>query len=147
MKLRLRQATAEDMMLYFYWVNDPAVRAGAFQSATIDLATHHAWFEKALMDGNISMYILMADEIPVGQVRLTWEDDVVLIAYSVAKEYRGHGYGKKLLKLVEDKVPHGICLFGQVKKGNAASRRVFQSLGYEENFLDAKDCWEYRKRI
>ena len=143
----LRPATVDDMMLYFHWVNDPAVRTAAFQSASIDLATHRAWFAQALADEMVSMYVLIADGEPVGQVRLTWEGNEALIAYSVAKEARGHRYGQALLALVEERLPHGTCLVGQVKKTNIASRRVFLALGYKENFLSAKDCWEYRKRM
>ena len=59
-ELHLRPATADDMMLYFHWVNDPAVRAAAFHSARIDLTTHCAWFARALADEMISMYVLIA---------------------------------------------------------------------------------------
>lgn len=162
--LRLRPATADDMMLYFCWVNDPVVRAGAFHTEPIDLATHRAWFARALADARVQMQVLLADDIPVGQVRLTFTDAAVseawaeqcpeepvertaLIAYSVASEYRGRGYGTAMLSLAEATVPPGTLLFGQVKRENRASRRVFLSLGYTESFSKRQDCWEYGKRI
>ena len=152
---RLRPATVDDMMLYFRWVNDPAVRAGAFQSGTIDLATHRAWFARALADENVWMRVLVAEGVPVGQVRLLFEalahDDadgrVALIDYSVAAEQRGRGYGRALLALVEREVPQGTVLVGQVKEENAASRRTFLALGYSEVRAAAGAFWEYRKQV
>ena len=145
--MHLRPARADDMMLYFRWVNDPVVRKNAFQSEPIDFATHRGWFAQALSRSDVSMYVLEVESVPVGQVRLTWQGITALIAYSVADEHRRHGYGKALLELVEKKVSVGTCLVGQVKKDNAASRHVFVSLGYEEIYSIDMDCWEYRKRI
>ncbi|MDY3298072.1 GNAT family N-acetyltransferase [Selenomonas sp.] len=146
-RLQLRPAREDDMMLYFAWVNDPIVRKNAFQSEPVNLATHRTWFAQALSRNDVSMYVLEADDVPVGQVRLTWQGTTALIAYSVAAEHRAHGYGKALLELVEKKVSVGTCLLGQVKKENVASRRVFVSLGYEESYFRDMDCWEYRKKI
>ncbi|MGN0938041.1 MAG: GNAT family N-acetyltransferase [Selenomonas sp.] len=145
--MHLRPARADDMMLYFSWVNDPVVRKNAFQSEPIDFATHRGWFAQALSRSDVSMYVLEVESVPVGQVRLTRQGATALIAYSVAAEHRAHGYGKALLELVEKKVSVGTCLLGQVKKDNVASRRVFVSLGYEESYFRDMDCWEYRKKI
>lgn len=157
--LRLRPTVADDMMLYFMWVNDPAVRAGAFQSAAIPLATHRAWFARALADADVSMWVLLADDVPVGQVRLTFAvaSEVTagqrasareaLIDYSVAAVARGHGYGRTMLALVEQELPAGTMLVGQVKDENSASRRTFLALGYQERRAENGTFWEYRKHI
>ena len=65
----------------------------------------------------------------------------------VIREHRGHGYGRKMLALVERKVSVGTYLFGQVKQENQASRDIFLSLGYEERFSTDGAWWEYRKRV
>lgn len=156
--LRLRPTVADDMMLYFMWVNDPAVRAGAFQSAAIPLATHRAWFARALADADVSMWVLLADDVPVGQVRLTFAEASAvtagqraareaLIDYSVAAAARGHGYGCAMLALVEQELPAGTMLVGQVKEENSASRRTFLALGYQERRVENGTFWEYRKHI
>ena len=145
--LRLRPATEDDMMLYFRWVNDSVVRASAFHAEHVSFEAQRAWFAHAIADEAVSMYVLMADDVPVGQVRLTWQGTTALIAYSVAREHRGHGYGRKMLALVERKVSVGTYLFGQVKQENQASRDIFLSLGYEERFSTDGAWWEYRKRV
>ena len=156
--LRLRPTVADDMMLYFMWVNDPAVRAGAFQSAAIPLATHRAWFARALADENVWMRVLVAEGVPVGQVRLTFAEASAvtagqraareaLIDYSVAAAARGHGYGCAMLALVEQELPAGTMLVGQVKEENSASRRTFLALGYQERRAENGTFWEYRKHI
>ena len=154
--LCLRPTTADDMMLYFQWVNDPAVRAGAFQSEMIDIATHHIWFARAIADKNVRMWVLLANGAPVGQVRLTFESvgekgtfekSVALIDYSVAAEQRGHGYGREMLALMECEVPQGMILVGQVKEENVSSRRTFIALGYAETRMADCAFWEYRKHV
>ena len=142
----LRPATKNDMMLYFEWANDPVVRKNAFHTEPICMEEHRAWFTNALANENILMYVLMAGNEPVGQVRIALGNEAT-ISYSVATEYRGKGYGARMLSLMETKVPKPIMLVGQVKKGNTPSRRVFLSLGYGEVLCEGKDYLEYRKWI
>ena len=157
-KMRLRPTRPEDMMMYFDWVNDPVVRKSAFQSEPIDLATHRAWFSQALADDYVRMWVLDVNGIAVGQVRLTFEEhasrpqrdfdrQVAFIDYSIASEQRRHGYGRRMLALVECEVPKGTILVGQVRKENLASRRTFLSLGYTEAHVGSDTFWEYRKQM
>ena len=142
----LRHATQDDMMLYFNWANNPVVRRNAFHTEPIRMEEHRTWFANALANENILMYVLMAGNEPVGQVRIAL-GTVATISYSVAAKYRGRGYGIRMLALMEEKVPKPMMLVGQVKKDNTPSRRVFLSLGYGEVLCEGKDYLEYRKRI
>ena len=156
--MRLRPARADDMMLYFTWVNDPVVRKNAFQSEPIDFATHREWFANVIADENVQMWVLEVDDIPVGRVRRMFEGDgsrmqkesdgrTALIDYSVASEQRGHGYGQRMLALAEHEVTRRTILVGQVKEENIASRRTFLSLDYTESRVESGTFWEYRKQI
>ena len=70
----LRQAGREDVEIFFKWVNEPAVRANSFNTEPISWESHQKWFETALADDGVRIYVLMQDSIPVGQVRLVFED-------------------------------------------------------------------------
>lgn len=139
-KLFLRKVTENDMLMLFKWANDPDVRKNAFHSETITLEEHTNWFNKLIMDDSQYQYILMCDDIAVGQIRLSVENNnSAEIDYSIAPEYRGRGLGKKILELlrlqVKKDMPHINKLIGRVKSGNIASESCFQNSGYENSFI------------
>ena len=74
-KLFLRKVTENDMLMLFKWANDPDVRKNAFHSETITLEEHTNWFNKLIMDDSQYQYILMCDDIAVGQIRLSVENN------------------------------------------------------------------------
>ena len=130
----LRQAGRKDAELFFKWVNEPAVRANSFNTEPISWESHQKWFDKALADDEVRIYVLMQDNLPVGQVRLTFENSKWQISYSIASAYRGQGYGKIILQLAENELimdgHAGETLFAEVKTDNIASQRIFTRLGY-----------------
>jgi UDP-2,4-diacetamido-2,4,6-trideoxy-beta-L-altropyranose hydrolase len=136
--LTLRNATMDDMELFFFWVNDPITRKNSFRQEPIPWNEHVSWFENKLDFGQTSMWILQTPQgLPVGQIRFDREDDKADIGYSLDPMVRGRGWGNILLELglVEFKSVHGdIALQGRVKSDNLPSRRVFQRLNFiEEN--------------
>ena len=42
--LTFREATEDDLQLYFKWVNDQEVRRQSYDSERIELETHEKWF-------------------------------------------------------------------------------------------------------
>ena len=144
-KLYLRAAEEDDMMLLYRWVNDPIVRQSAFQSKFISLEEHTAWVFETLQNPDINIFILMNGNDAVGQVRVNIESGEQLIDYSVDREKRGKGYGKTLLRLLEEVCCREKPLVGRVKFNNTVSQRIFESLGYE-GILE-KDCYTYRKYL
>lgn len=140
----LREATWEDRDLLYEWRNDAAVRSASFRSQEVSVAEYEAWLKKKLADPASSIYILEVKGKPMGQVRLDRQDKKAFIPYDVSAPFRGQGYGKLLLTLVEQEAAkESLVLVGQVKKDNIASQVIFQSLGYEES--EQSDCFEYRK--
>lgn len=141
---RLRKAEWQDKDLLYRWRNDFAVRAASFQSTEISVAEHEAWLKKKLTDSASSIYILELNGEPAGQARLDRLDGAGYISYSISSSFRGQGYGKLLLRLLENEAAkESLVLVGQVKKNNIASQVVFQSLGYEKR--EVGDFFEYRK--
>ena len=87
-KLYVRFATAVDCFMLWQWANDSEVRKNSFQSAKIPLVEHELWYASVLANPNILLYIMMEDEIPVGQIRLEKEEHWQ-VSYSIAPSYRG----------------------------------------------------------
>ena len=147
----LRRADREDVELFFRWVNEPAVRENSFNTELIPWESHRKWFEKVLADDGVRIYVLMQDNLPVGQVRLVFEDSKWQISYSIMSAYRGQGYGKIILQLAENELIKdghaGDNLFAEVKADNIASQRIFIRLGYREIACKRSDAHAYDKVV
>ena len=129
--LSLRNAKPEDSRLYFAWANDPEVRRQSFDPRPIDWAGHQDWFARRLED---ALLLVAADEagVPLGQVRFERKDGW-RINYSVGAEFRGFGLGGTMLAMAITELRRrhpGARLVAEVKPDNAASRRVFETLGF-----------------
>lgn len=149
--MEIRKVTADDVDLLFQWANDPDERRNAFHSEKIEYEDHCNWFAKKLASDDVFIFILMQDLCPVGQCRLEMEDGEALISYFIDKSYRGKGYGKTLLRLVQEKMMKSEreihCLTAQVKLENIPSQHVFEALGYEKSIDEKNGFAEYHLYI
>ena len=136
-RLYLRPVDLSDAMLLFQWRNERATRANSLNSEEIVYEDHVRWLENVLGTTKAQyFYILMADLAPIGQIRLSVENETALISYSIDAGYRACGYGRMILQMAEDRLRNqGVCLtlVGYVKKENISSQRIFASLQYREN--------------
>lgn len=135
MELYLRKACALDKKLTYGWLNDKEARANSFNKEMVAYEDHEQWFDKSLADERRQIFIAMNFMMPVGQIRLDYEDDeTATISYMVDAESRGLGYGKKLLLLVEKEAlkakPEGVKLVAHVLPANEASIKTFENAGY-----------------
>lgn len=140
-KLKLRKATLEDLEKTFHWASDAEIRRFSFNKNPITKEEHHSWFEKKMKDENC-LYLILEDTLcdALGSIRIDMEGQKGTISYLLDSFYHGRGLGKTILKLLErfveeNNVAIGV-LIGFVMKGNIASIKIFESLGYtksEEN--------------
>ncbi|WP_299439216.1 UDP-2,4-diacetamido-2,4,6-trideoxy-beta-L-altropyranose hydrolase [uncultured Rhodospira sp.] len=141
--LALRPAEVGDMAQYYFWVNDPSVRAQAFETEPVPWPTHRAWFRRALDRASCHMHVLeLKPHVPVGQVRIEQKGEEDVIDYSVDAAMRGRGWGTRILVLarqVWDGIGQSRALHGYVKAGNVASQRAFVAAGFTERPLDSLD--------
>lgn len=145
----LRKAVKEDMDLLFAWANDPKVRKNSFFTAQISYEEHQKWFLELIRDASRKQYIYMVDKVPAGQIRVELDKERAEIGYSVCAEYRGCGYGKRMLALLPGQLkkdaPGVQILTAKVKEGNLASEGVFTKNGYRRIYtvfeFDLKE-WE-----
>lgn len=133
--IRLRPATAGDVELYYRWVNDPGVRASAFDPRPISYERHREWFAEK-MAGPGFLLVIEDGGGPVGQIRIDIEGAVAVVDLSVAASHRGKGYGTDALVAaagwIAGRHPELRELVGVVKSGNTASRRAFLKAGFHE---------------
>ena len=138
--LKLREIEPADIDLLFEWANDPLTRKNSFHSDMIQYEDHKKWFSRMISDDSVLQYIMMEDEIPVGQIRLNLEAEKAEIGYSIAAEYRGRGYGHIILQLIKGEIrnkhPEIRKLVARVKPDNIASNRLFISEGYTPDFTE-----------
>lgn len=140
MNEELRQADHGHMELLFEWANDETVRQNSFSTRKITYAEHEIWFSELLKKENIRQYIYYVDGTAVGQVRVTAEEEQAEIGYSIAVHYRGMGYAKRMLGLLQIEIkeafPNVRKLKAKVKPENQASNQVFLNLGYRETYRE-----------
>lgn len=131
--ISVREAKAEDILLYFNWANDPSVRKFAFHTDRISFESHSQWFEKKLRSNESILCLCYSNETPVGQVRFDKVEKGLYIDISIDATYRGKGYGKKVLNSAIDYVfyKYGFHNFiSEVKEENVASVNLFLSTGF-----------------
>lgn len=145
--LILRKANNEDIDLLFNWANDDTVRNNSFNAEKILYTTHEKWFRELLTDSSQVQYILIDDNVPIGQIRFTIKDDTAEIDYSIDKSCRGKGFGKKMLELAikefSSTFPKIKTIIGKVKPGNTSSRKCFLSSG----FVEECTCFKYVGKV
>lgn len=145
----LRKATEADAEILFWWRNEPETRANSFHTEPISFEEHVAWLASALRNPAQEIFIFCDGDVPIGQVRLSAEEEVATISYSIDSAYRAQGYGKAMLRCMEN-----LCaergkprvLRGYVKKSNIASQVIFEKLGYTTVAIAPEmDCLLYMK--
>ncbi len=140
----LKKAEAEDIDLLFRWANDPVVRNNSFNINPITYENHVNWFNKNMGNPTVLQFIMMDEEAPVGQIRLNVDGDEAEIGYSIGPEFRGKGYGHKILQLVSEEVrmnyPEIKRLIAKVKPANKPSNTLFIKEGYSAEYT----CYSIR---
>ncbi len=133
--LTMRRAEPDDMLTYFRWANDPAVRQHSYTSDPIPLESHRMWFEQKIASGASFLYILEYGAEPAGQIRFDIRDGIAYIGFSVDGEWRGCGLGIYLLKqgtaMFRQDTSQLYPVHGAVKVDNIPSLKAFAAAGFE----------------
>ena len=149
----LRPATPGDADILLEWANDPVTGSAGFHPRQITGDEHRAWLAARLASPVTRLFIGLADDAPVGQVRLErQEDGLVEISISVAPDARGRGLGGELLSLgiAAGRVApafEGAGYVAYVRPANAASVALFRAAGFTEaarTTVGEEPCLELR---
>lgn len=65
----LHEASADDCDLLFQWRNLPEIVNLSSSKAKVSRSEHERWFKNALQNPNFHIFIILENEIPIGQVR------------------------------------------------------------------------------
>ena len=133
--VRVRRATESDSRLLWEWANEPGVRASAFSQGAIGWEEHSVWFRAKLADEACMILIGEgADGQPIGQVRINQKPNrEAEIDLSVARDFRGAGYGSLLLETALQEVFDSrpiTKVHAFVRPENLASARAFEKAGF-----------------
>ena len=147
--LQIRSASLQDEDILLIWANDPETRNNAFHQEMIDVETHRIWFRNRLCDlDGCRFYIAeTTDGIALGQVRFERQEHGWEIHYALAPMFRRRGLGRSMLESAiskfRDDIP-GVLVFGQVKKKNLPSQKIFDALDFVRN---EKNNLMYERRL
>lgn len=132
--IMLRRCTYSDMDIIYKWINDDEVRNNSFNSDYIEYEVHIKWFNEKINSNNIYMYIILNNNKEIGTIRLEKHNSKAIISYLISNEYRGKGYGNKVIDLIKkEAIINNIdILEAIVKKDNIVSRRIFINNGFFE---------------
>lgn len=125
--IMLRRCTYSDMDIIYKWINDDEVRNNSFNSNYIEYESHVKWFNEKMNSSNTYMYIILNNNKEIGTARLEKNNSKATISYLISNEYRGKGYGNKIIDLIKkEAIINNIdVLEAVVKKSNIASRKIF----------------------
>ncbi len=145
--LKVRRASPDDRELFWDWVNDPDVRANAFNRESIPWAAHERWYDRKLDDAETVLLVVESAYGPLGQVRFEKSGGGFVVSYSLGRQFRGKGTGRPMLaraigyfrELRDD------ALIAETLSGNHASARIFERLGFVE--VDAERTGSRRFRL
>ncbi|MDC0865585.1 UDP-2,4-diacetamido-2,4,6-trideoxy-beta-L-altropyranose hydrolase [bacterium] len=129
---QVRKANEKDIRLYFSWVNEKDVRQNSINKDFIPYDIHKKWFYSKLKDNNYFLFLTLIEDQPIGQVRFVIEQEIARVDYSIARQFRGRGLGKKLLgeSIGEFRKFSNKKIIGEVLPDNISSKKIFKSLGF-----------------
>lgn len=144
-KFEVQLATLKDMKAVFDLSNDDLVRLNSFNSEKILWENHKEWFKTKINDENCIFYVIKnINGKLISQVRFDKNDNEATVSISITPEFRGQGYGVKILKCVSEKmvVENKIKkIKADIKIENKASKKIFEKAGY---ILKEKDSDKLR---
>jgi len=145
--IKLRNACIQDADKVFVWRNDKETRQNSFNHSILVYDNHIKWFSSALRREDIKLFMLTVGGISVGQARIDYINGEYEISYLIGNEFRGRGYGKTIIRMMENKIVElygNVTIFAEVLKSNVVSRKIFLSLEFDEE--EESDKFIYRKK-
>lgn len=129
-KMILRAATFADAQRLYDWRNDPSTRETMHQTAMFDFQSHCDWLQHSLALNTRKLYIAEVDSIPVGTTRTDLADGVTEFSWTIAPQFRGRGFGKRMVGMIIKDMSGPIHV--EIKAGNIASIRIAEHVGLRQ---------------
>ena len=135
--LSVRRATGEDSRMAWLWRNDYATRIASRTNAPLPWPDHQSWWSETLASLDRQVFITEADHIPVGIVRFDRQPDGSFeVSINLDPSARGTGLGGRVLAeacglFISER--GNVRLLATIHRSNAASRRIFEKVGFVHN--------------
>ena len=146
-ELTLIKAKIKDSQSLFDWANDSETRKNSICSKKIIWNDHLKWFQQKINSKNTEIFIVYEKE-PIGTLRIDKINDTLYISFNVLAQYRGKGYGHRIILLAVEKFSDKP-LVAEVLEENISSQKIFERNKFIiENKLEknGKKVIQYIKR-
>jgi RimJ/RimL family protein N-acetyltransferase len=133
--MKFRKAIMSDAETLLRWRNDPETRANSLSTDPIEWEEHLDWLNNSISDQ--SRHLLIAinkDGKEVGTVRFDLLPEygrAFEISWTVAPEFRGKGWGKKVVQsALDEPFLIGSQIQARMKRSNIASQKIAEAAGF-----------------
>ena len=132
----LRTATLDDSDLILRWANsNDCMRWKRLTKQSIGRSQHKIWFEKRLNSDDCYIWIVVEDDIAVGQVRIEIQANSLVTDIYIEPKARGGGLARsamdEALKLIRAKTGAQFEAVAVVHVENLPSIKLFERLGFQ----------------
>jgi RimJ/RimL family protein N-acetyltransferase len=126
--MRFLRAKIEDAQMLFDWRNDELTRSASLSSSPLTMESHLVWLQRVFLDPNREIYISFFDKKAIGTIRRDLKGSLWVLSWTVNPQFRGMGYGKKMLLEFVEKFPANYV--AEVKADNVISKKMAESAGF-----------------
>jgi len=134
MSVTLRTAEHQDISFLWYLRNRPDVYRFFKHPEPVSWEGHVEWVMCYLLGLHTGeLKIIQWNALPVGQVRLDYEEEEVEISISILNEFRGKGIALRSVEMVCEMVKSGggaKHVLAEIYKDNQASIKMFEKCGF-----------------
>lgn len=120
--MNLRPVTMDDAETLFAWRNDPLTREMSISTDEVSWADHLQWLLGSLENPSRKLFIAEQRGTPVGTIRIDNDHE---LSWTVAPEYRGRKFGKRMVASVAK--PGHIA---RIKRTNIGSQHIAGWCGF-----------------
>jgi RimJ/RimL family protein N-acetyltransferase len=131
----LRSCVRADAPRLFQWRNDPKIIALSAGQREVSWTEHTAWFNAALENPDVALFIVLADDQAVGTVRLERpEPTAATLTVFLQPRFTGKGVGPEAIKQATrhafEDWPDLKLVRAYIRRTNTTSLRAFEKAGF-----------------
>lgn len=98
-QLKLNPVCQDDAATLFQWRNDPSIIARGSSQRGVTWEEHSKWFNETVQKINRIMYLILLEDMPIGQVRFDFELNAsATVSIFLLSPYTGKGLGVAALQ-------------------------------------------------
>lgn len=142
-RIDILKANESHVKLIWNWRNDPVTKKMSLNNHHIEWEEHRKWFNHALNQNQIKIYIAETSKRAIGLTRFdknSEQKNTYDISINMAPNMRRKGFGKLILgesiKVFLEEVIDCEYIKATIKKENFASNKLFSSFGFKLESFD-----------